>query len=202
MYLLHSEFGKKNPYLKYVSSHFLSLAIELHLVRFGLGASFILELHCSSPSTPSLLLFRFTYENMLFCFIWLDWIVRSWVSHCFYFIPTKAEKQLKSVVCSLVSTTPMYSTGNCTSATSYNYDATITFLNAQPWTSGTTTNRLMTAKANILARTFLAITRQAVELEYGMPFVKILYLTDLAQKLLSLRRDSYLCPHLAISVQR
>jgi len=25
---------------------------------------------------------------------------------------------------------------------------------------------------------------------YGVPFVKILYLTDLAQKLLSLRRDS------------
>jgi len=30
--------GKKNPYLKYVSSHFLTLAIEFHLVRFGLGA--------------------------------------------------------------------------------------------------------------------------------------------------------------------
>jgi len=28
--------------------------------------------------------------------------------------------------------------------------------------------------------------------EYGAPFVKILYLTDLAQNLLSLRRDSYL----------
>jgi len=63
--------GKKNPYLKY--AHFLILAIELHLVRFGLGASFTFELHCSLSSTPSLvLLFRFTYENMLFCFIWLD----------------------------------------------------------------------------------------------------------------------------------
>jgi len=41
MYLLPSEFGKKNPYLKDVSSHFLSLAIESHLVRFGLGASYI-----------------------------------------------------------------------------------------------------------------------------------------------------------------
>jgi len=65
--------GKKNPYLKYVSSHFLILSIELHLVRFGSGASFTFELHCSLPSTPSLLLlFRFTCENMLFYFIWLD----------------------------------------------------------------------------------------------------------------------------------
>jgi len=65
--------GKKNPYLKYVSSHFLILTIELHLLRFGSGACFTFELHCSLPSTPSLLLlFRFTYENMLFCFIWLD----------------------------------------------------------------------------------------------------------------------------------
>jgi len=61
MDLLHSEFGKKNPYLKYVLSHFLALAIELHLVRFRLGTSFTFELHCSLPSTPSLLLlFRFT----------------------------------------------------------------------------------------------------------------------------------------------
>ena len=52
-------FGKKNPYLKYVPFHFLTLAITLHLARFRLGASFTFELHCSSPSTPSLLLFRF-----------------------------------------------------------------------------------------------------------------------------------------------
>jgi len=40
---------------------------------------------------------------------------------------------------------------------------------------------------------------------YGAPLVKILYLTDLAQKLLSLRISSafsYLCVHLAISAQR
>jgi len=37
---------------------------------------------------------------------------------------------------------------------------------------------------------------------YGAPFVKILYLTDLAQKQLSLRIDSYLCTHLVISAQR
>jgi len=61
MYLLHSEFGKKNPYLKYVSSHFLTLANELHLVSFGLGASFTFKLHCSLQSTLSLLLlFHFT----------------------------------------------------------------------------------------------------------------------------------------------
>jgi len=41
--------GKKNPYLKYLSSHFLILAIELHLVRFGGGVSFTFgfELHYS-----------------------------------------------------------------------------------------------------------------------------------------------------------
>ena len=38
---------KKNPYLKYVPSHFQTLAVELHLVRFGLGASFTFEIHCS-----------------------------------------------------------------------------------------------------------------------------------------------------------
>jgi len=64
--------GKKNPYLKYVSSNFLILTIELRLVRFGSGASCTFELHCSLPSTPSLLFFYITYENMLFCCIWLD----------------------------------------------------------------------------------------------------------------------------------
>jgi len=56
--------GKKNPYLKYVSSHFLTLLVESHLVCFGLGAFHTFGLHCPSPSTPSLLLlFRFTWEN-------------------------------------------------------------------------------------------------------------------------------------------
>jgi len=59
MYLLHVQIGKKNPYLQYVSSHFLTLAIELHLVRLGLGASFTFELHCSVITGPLLLLFRF-----------------------------------------------------------------------------------------------------------------------------------------------
>jgi len=34
------------------------------------------------------------------------------------------------------------------------------------------------------------LNSQRSEAYYGAPFVKILYLTDLAQKLLSLRRDS------------
>jgi len=73
MYIQNLVARQKEPVSKYVSSHFLTLAIELHLVRFGLGASFTFELHCSLPSTlPLLLLFRFTQENMLFCFIWLD----------------------------------------------------------------------------------------------------------------------------------
>jgi len=38
----------------------------------------------------------------------------------------------------------------------------------------------------------------AVERVYGAPLVKILYLTDLVQKLLSLRIFNYLCAHLAI----
>ena len=33
--------SKKNSYLKYVSSHFLILAIELHLVRLEGGTSYI-----------------------------------------------------------------------------------------------------------------------------------------------------------------
>jgi len=37
---------------------------------------------------------------------------------------------------------------------------------------------------------------------YGAPFVKILYLTDLAQKVLSLRIYSYLCTDLIISACR
>jgi len=47
MYVLHTEFGKKKPYLKYVPFHFLTLALELYLVHFGLGASFTFELHCA-----------------------------------------------------------------------------------------------------------------------------------------------------------
>jgi len=38
-----------------------------------------------------------------------------------------------------------------------------------------------------------------VQCEYGAPFVKILYLTDLAQKLLSLLIFSYVCAEIAIS---
>jgi len=37
---------------------------------------------------------------------------------------------------------------------------------------------------------------------YGAPFAKILYLTDLAQKVLSLRKYSYLCTDLIISACR
>jgi len=65
MYLLHSEFDKKNPYLKCMCRPISTLAIELHLVRFGLSTFFTFKLHCSLPSTPSLLLFHFTYENAI-----------------------------------------------------------------------------------------------------------------------------------------
>jgi len=67
---------------------------------------------------------------MLFCFIWLDYIVKSSFSHCFYFISTKVEQQ------------------------------------------------------------------------YGAPFVKILYLTDLAQKLLSLHAEILSLAEIAISACR
>ena len=39
--------GKKSPYLKYASSHFLTLANDLHFVRFGVDAAFTFELHCA-----------------------------------------------------------------------------------------------------------------------------------------------------------
>jgi len=44
--------------------------------------------------------------------------------------------------------------------------------------------------------------RRACTCICGALFVKILYLANLAQKLLSLRIFSYLCVHLAISAQR
>ena len=61
-YIQNLAIRQKEPvYLKYVSTYFLTWAIELHLVRFGWGASFTFVIHCSLPSTPSLLLlFRFT----------------------------------------------------------------------------------------------------------------------------------------------
>jgi len=37
--------SQRGPDLKYVSSLFLTLAVELHLVRFGSGASITFELH-------------------------------------------------------------------------------------------------------------------------------------------------------------
>ena len=52
--------SQKEPVSQMCVVPFSNLAVELHLVRFGLGASFTFELHCSLPSTPSLLLFRFT----------------------------------------------------------------------------------------------------------------------------------------------
>jgi len=48
----------------------------------------------------------------------------------------------------------------------------------------------------------LNISKHYLARNYGAPFVKILYLTDLAQKLLSLHIFSYLCMHLYISAQR
>ena len=43
--------GRKNPYLKYVSLHFLTLEIALHLVRIGLHTSL---LHLNN--TPTLVI--------------------------------------------------------------------------------------------------------------------------------------------------
>jgi len=51
-----SSSGKNNPYVKYVSSHFVTLAIEIHLAHFRGVASFTFELHYSLPSVSSLLL--------------------------------------------------------------------------------------------------------------------------------------------------
>jgi len=58
---------------------------------------------------------------------------------------------------------------------------------------------------SILAFVWITETEHQVFLQtgyhvfYGAPFVKVLYLTDLAQKLLSLRMFSFLCAEIAIS---
>jgi len=51
---------QKEPVPEICFAHFLTLSIELHLIRFGLGASFTFQLHCSLPRCSLLLLFRFT----------------------------------------------------------------------------------------------------------------------------------------------
>jgi len=51
---------QKEPASQICVVPFSTLANESHLVHFGLATSFTFEMHCSLPSTPSLLL--------LFCF--------------------------------------------------------------------------------------------------------------------------------------
>ena len=48
---------------------------------------------------------------------------------------------------------------------------------------------------------YITDTRAQKVVSYGVPFIKILYLTDLAQKLLSLHIFRYLCAEMAISVR-
>jgi len=64
--------GKKNPYLKFVPSHLLTLAIESHLVRFGLGASFTLNYNAHYRPHRRCCYYFASNKKMLFCFIWLD----------------------------------------------------------------------------------------------------------------------------------
>jgi len=54
---------------------------------------------------------------------------------------------------------------------------------------------------SFMANNILFTSKKADGDKYGAPFVKILYLTDLAQKLLSLRIFSYLCAEITISAR-
>jgi len=51
-------------------------------------------------------------------------------------------------------------------------------------------------------RTYRGLRASADRINIWGAVVKILYLTDLAQKMLSLRKYSYLCTYLIISAQR
>jgi len=66
-----------NPYLKYVSSHFLTLAIELYLVHFGGSASFTFELqyvarHYHPVHTLAVVTISLYITKYAICLIWLD----------------------------------------------------------------------------------------------------------------------------------
>jgi len=69
--------------------------------------------------------------------------------------------------------------------------------------SPNTTCKLSTQRKNHTVRYALtqAQNNQQDEHGYAALFVKILYMTDLAEKLLSLRIFSYLCIEIAISAQ-
>ena len=86
--------GKKNPCLKYVSSHVLALAVELHLVRFGGSASYIwtpllITVHTFAVVIISLHIRKYAIMLQL---AWLN--CKRLGFTLFYFIPTKAEQQL------------------------------------------------------------------------------------------------------------
>ena len=63
----------------------------------------------------------------------------------------------------------------------------------KPYLRSSIGNELMTG---------LALLSIHKDRQYGAPFVKMLYLTDLAQKLQSMGIFRYLCAHLAISAQK
>ena len=79
--------GKKTPYLKFVSSHFLTLAIELHLVCFRGGASFTFELHAHyHPHICCCYYFTSHKKISYFASTSFRLNCKSWVSHCFILI--------------------------------------------------------------------------------------------------------------------
>jgi len=94
---------EKNPYLKWVSSHFLTLTVEVHLVRCGLDASFtfsttlLITVHTFAVVIISLHIRKYA---ILFHLAWLT--SKNVGFSLSYFIPTKAEQQLQSVVYSLL----------------------------------------------------------------------------------------------------
>jgi len=117
--------------------------MELHLVRFELGASFTFWMHCSLP------LFRFTQKKYAIL-LHLAWLNSKRFGFAL-FLRNYHEDRTAPLVCDSVyflldsgwvESTCFYSACyavNCTWATSNNCDATITFLIAQQWTTSDAT---------------------------------------------------------------
>ena len=136
--------GKKNPYLKYVSSHFLILAIAFGPLRirclFYIWTTLLITVHTFAVFI--ILLYIWKYAILLH----LAWLNSKKLGFTLFLLYSH-KGWTATLVCdsfySLLGSGwvyfllySVYSTVNCTSATSYNCDATITFfLTAQQWTS-------------------------------------------------------------------
>jgi len=104
---------------------------------FGSGASFAFELHCSLQSIPPVGIISLQIRICAIVFN-LDWLNSNRFG--FTLLLLHAHKGWTAVlVRCLLQTTAMCSAVNCAWATSYNYNATITFFLIAQWTSDTKT---------------------------------------------------------------